>query len=172
MTIEELPIGKIKPATYNPRKDLKPNDPAYERLKKALNSFDLVEPLVWNRRTGNLVGGHQRFKILQERGDTTVPVSVVDLDEREEKILNIALNKHSGEWEYASLANLIEELDVGEFDMELTGFTAEEFEKIATWSAPPSEFKTVDETIEIEHICPKCGYKFSGGQTARKKIEE
>ena len=69
MKIETIPIEKIKAAPYNPRKDLKPGDPEYEKLKKSLTEFDLVEPLVWNRRSGNLIGGHQRLKILQERGD-------------------------------------------------------------------------------------------------------
>ena len=136
MEILEVPVGQIKPAAYNPRKDLRPGDPAYDRLKKALTQFDLVEPLVWNRRSGNLVGGHQRFKILQERGDAVIPVSVVDLSERDEKALNLALNRHSGEWDFASLADLLGELDGGDLDMEITGFDAVELERLMTWTAP------------------------------------
>src|SRR5688572_10862319 len=77
LDIQQIAIERINPASYNPRKDLQPSDPAYSRLKKALERFDLVEPLVWNKRSGNLVGGHQRLKILKERGDAVVPVSVV-----------------------------------------------------------------------------------------------
>ena len=72
LDIRNIPIGKIKPAAYNPRKDLQTGDAEYQKLLKSLDEFDCVEPLIWNRRTGNLVGGHQRFKILLARGDREV----------------------------------------------------------------------------------------------------
>ena len=59
MKIEKIAVEKIKPAKYNPRVDLKPGDPDYEKLKRSISEFDTVEPLVWNKRTGNLVGGHR-----------------------------------------------------------------------------------------------------------------
>ena len=80
MDVQRIPLARIKAAAYNPRKDLRPGDPEYEKLRRSIERWDLVEPLVWNRRTGNLVGGHQRLKILEARGDTEVEVSVVDLD--------------------------------------------------------------------------------------------
>ncbi|MBF0572026.1 MAG: ParB N-terminal domain-containing protein, partial [Candidatus Omnitrophica bacterium] len=79
MNIKSIPIQSINPAEYNPRRDLKPGDPDYEKLKISINTFGYVEPLVWNSRTGNLVGGHQRLKILVEQGVQEVEVSVVDL---------------------------------------------------------------------------------------------
>jgi len=136
MNIKTIPISEIQRAKYNPRKALKPGDPAYDKLKKAVETFGLVEPLVWNQRTGNLVGGHQRLSILEERGDSQVEVSVVDLNEREEKALNLALNKHSGEWDFASLADMLQELDAGDLDMEITGFDHAELERLMTWTAP------------------------------------
>lgn len=146
LEIQELPVGKIKPAAYNPRKDLKPGDPAYDKLAKVIETFDLVEPLVWNKRTGNLVGGHQRFKILVARGDKKIPVSVVDLDDTQEKALNLALNKHSGEWEFSTLADLLTELDTGGMDMEVTGFSDEELERMMTWQ-PKTDGKTDEDAI-------------------------
>ncbi|MFB0552287.1 MAG: site-specific DNA-methyltransferase [Phycisphaerae bacterium] len=123
LNVERIPISKIKPAAYNPRKDLKPGDPEYEKLLKSIDEFDCVEPLVWNRRTGNLIGGHQRLKILAARGDTEVMCSVVDLSPEREKALNLALNKISGSWDDEKLAILLDELiRVPEFDVELTGF--------------------------------------------------
>lgn len=139
MNILDIAITKVHPAKYNPRKDLVPGDPAYDKLKKALDRFDLVEPLVWNKRTGNLVGGHQRFKIIKERGDKKVTVSVVDLDELSEKALNLALNKHAGEWEFASLAEIMKELTAADLDIDVTGFDAAELEKMMGLSAPPAE---------------------------------
>ncbi len=111
MEIRKMPIDKLDPAYYNPRKDLKPGDPEYEKLKKSIQEFDLVEPLVWNERTSRLIGGHQRLKVLQELGYTKVEVSVVDLPEEKEKALNVALNKIQGDWDYVKLKDLLEELD-------------------------------------------------------------
>lgn len=91
MKIQKVKIDQINPAAYNPRLDLKPGDPDYDKLKKSIETFGYVEPLVWNSRTGNLVGGHQRFKILIEQGAKEVEVSVVDFDAKEEKVLNLAL---------------------------------------------------------------------------------
>ena len=93
MKIETVPVSKISPAPYNPRKDLKPGDAEYEKLKRSMEAFGCVEPLVWNRRTGHLVGGHQRFKVLCAQCVETIEVSVVDLPIEQEKSLNIALNK-------------------------------------------------------------------------------
>ena len=59
MEIRKLPLEKLNPAKYNPRKDLKPSDPEYEKLKKSMETFGYVEPIVWNKRTGQIVGGHQ-----------------------------------------------------------------------------------------------------------------
>jgi hypothetical protein len=86
-----------------------------------------VEPLVWNKRTGNLVGGHQHFKILLARGDTSVEVSVVDLALVKEKALNIALNKIGGDWDPDKLGRLLDELTKSpEVDLTLTGFDVPE----------------------------------------------
>lgn len=86
-----------------------------------------MQLLVWNRRTGNLVGGHQGFKILvNELGSSEVNVSVVDLDDAREKALNIALNKISGDWDEDKLAQVLSELQESDLDVELTGFDLEE----------------------------------------------
>lgn len=68
MNLQKIAIDKLKLAKYNPRKDLKPGDPEYEKLKRSILEFGYVEPIVWNSRTGNVVGGHQRLKILKEQG--------------------------------------------------------------------------------------------------------
>ena len=60
LNMQTMPIDRLKPAKYNPRKDLKPGDPAYEKIKRSLHDFGYVDPIVWNEVTGNIVGGHQR----------------------------------------------------------------------------------------------------------------
>ena len=155
MIIEKINIKKINPAKYNPRKDLEPGDSEYDKLKKSIAEFDLVEPLIWNKRTGNLVGGHQRLKILQEMGAIEVDVSVVDLSEVKEKALNLALNKIQGDWDLPKLKDLLQELDTGELDMEITGFDSKEIEELMTQFHVAKEGLTDDDEIpdKVETIC-------------------
>ena len=162
MKIETIDISKINPAVYNPRKNLKPGDADYDKLKKSIDEFGCVEPLIWNKRTGNLVGGHQRLKILKERGDKEVEVSVVDLGDQKEKTLNIALNKISGDWDMPLLKDLLEELDTGDFDMDLTGFDEKEIEDLMTQFHVPEDNKDIDEDAlkDTKNECPKCGFKW------------
>ena len=70
MDIRTIPVSQMKPAKYNPRKDLKPGDPAYEKIKRSLTDFGYVDPIIWNEVTGNIVGGHQRYKVLTAEGAT------------------------------------------------------------------------------------------------------
>lgn len=156
MKIETVNIDKINPATYNPRVDLKPGDEEYEKLKRSINEFGYVEPLVWNKRTGNLVGGHQRLKILIEQGFKEVQVSVVDLDSMKEKALNIALNKISGSWDEHKLAELLQELSETPLDIEITGFMEDELSDLMADLPNDTEIETpveddnfdVDEAVE------------------------
>lgn len=131
MKIEKISVKNINAAPYNPRKDLQPGDYDYESLKKSIDIFGLVEPLVWNQRSGNLVGGHQRLKILIAAGFKEAEVSIVDLDSVQEKALNLALNKIQGAWDNDKLAALIEELTkIPDFDIGLTGFDLPEVSEI------------------------------------------
>lgn len=165
MRIEKIPIEKLNPAKYNPRKDLKPGDPEYEKLKRSIEEFGYVEPIVWNERTGNVVGGHQRLKILKELGRTEIEVTVVDLDEIKEKTLNLALNKISGDWDLPLLKDLLQELDTGDFDIEITGFDEDEIERLMTQFNPidldEDEDGEDDEgNSKTVYHCPKCGFEF------------
>ncbi len=144
MKIESVPISQIIPAKYNPRKDLQPGDAEYEKLKKSIDTWDVVEPMVWNKRSGTLISGHQRYKILKARGDKEADVSVVDLDDANEKALNIALNKISGDWDFSSLADLLLDLDGLGVDLDVTGFDAPEIEDIMNWTPEPGEVKEDD----------------------------
>lgn len=87
--IKRMKLILLKMAEYNPRKI---SDDAFGGLGASLNKFGLMVPIVWNKRTGNIVGGHQRYKHLIERGETETDVVVVDLDGNEEVALNITLN--------------------------------------------------------------------------------
>ena len=81
MLIERKRTADLIPADYNPRKDLKPGDPEYDKLKRSMEQFGYVEPVIWNKATGRVVGGHQRLKVLMDMGVTEVECVVVELDE-------------------------------------------------------------------------------------------
>ena len=130
MLIEKKQTEDLLPADYNPRKDLKPGDPEYEKLKRSIEQFGYVEPVIWNKTTGRVVGGHQRLKVLLDMGMTEVDCVVVELDEEKEKALNIALNKISGDWDKDKLALLIADLQGADFDVSLTGFAPEEIDTL------------------------------------------
>ena len=130
MNIEKKNVKDLLPADYNPRKDLQPGDPEYEKLKRSIEQFGYVEPVIWNKQTGRVVGGHQRLKVLIDSGITEVDVVVVDMNTEKEKALNIALNKISGEWDTDKLALVIADLQGADFDVSLTGFEPEELDDL------------------------------------------
>ena len=130
MIIEKKNTADLLPADYNPRKDLKPGDAEYEKLKRSIEQFGYVEPVIWNKTTGRVVGGHQRLKVLMDMGMTEVDCVVVEMDEDKEKALNIALNKISGDWDKDKLALLIADLQGADFDVSLTGFEPAEIDAL------------------------------------------
>ena len=130
MEIQKIPISKIKAAKYNPRKDLRPGDPEYEQLRRSMAEFGYVEPVVWNKTTGNVVGGHQRLKILMAEGAIAIDCVVVELEAEKEKALNLALNKIQGDWDKEKLALVIAELQCVDFDVSLTGFDLAEIDAL------------------------------------------
>jgi len=129
MQIEKMNIADLKPADYNPRKKLKPGDKEFEKLKKSIEEFGYVEPVIFNKRTNTVVGGHQRLEVMKHLGYEEVDCVIVDIDLDKEKALNIALNKISGEWDNDKLTDLLKELDKNGI-ASLTGFDAEELDDL------------------------------------------
>lgn len=130
MLIKKKNVADLLPAQYNPRKDLKPGDDEYEKLKRSITEFGYVEPVIWNQTTGRVVGGHQRLKVLQEMGMTEIDCVIIEVSEEKEKALNIALNKISGNWDTDKLALLITDLQRSDFDVSLTGFEPDEIDAL------------------------------------------
>ena len=141
MEIKKVLVKDLKYAPYNPRKI---SDEMLNKLKQSIEEFGYVEPIVVNKRTRHVVGGNQRLKALEDLGIEEVEAVFVDLDDAREKALNVALNKITGEWDYPKLKDLLEELDTGEIDIELTGFDMVEIEDLMT------QFHVPEEIIEDE----------------------
>ncbi len=129
MNIQKISIEKLKPAEYNPRKDLKPEDEEYQKIKKSLVEFGYVAPVIVNADM-TVIGGHQRLKVLKELGYTEIECNIVDLDKDKEKALNIALNKITGEWDNTKLEELLAELKEADVDMDMTGFSFDEVDNM------------------------------------------
>lgn len=125
MEFEAKRIADMNRAAYNPRVDLQPEDEEYQAIERSLKRHGLVQPIVWNRRTNTVVSGHQRLTVLEAQGETEVTVSVVDLDDIQEKELNVALNKITGEWDDDKLSVILNELGEEATD---TGFTLPEID--------------------------------------------
>lgn len=150
MQIERKRIRDLNRAAYNPRIDIIPGDTEYENLRRSITTYGMLIPVIWNKRTGNVVGGHQRLTVLENEGETEVDVSVVDLDETQERQLNVALNKIEGGWDEEKLAELLAEL--GD-DATLTGFTQQEIDSLTNDIDSLIDGATVDEELRaIEEL--------------------
>ena len=125
-----MKIDDLKPADYNPRVDLQKGDDEYETLKSVITEFGFVQPIVFNKRTKTIVGGHQRWKVAKDLGYTEVPTVIVDLEESDEKVLNLALNKVGGSFDERKLGELLAELQDSDVQLELTGFDGVEIAEL------------------------------------------
>lgn len=129
MEIKELPLKELKPAAYNPRKKLKKGDKEYEKIKQSLLKFGYVDPIIVNEDL-TVIGGHQRLTVLKDLDYETAKCVIVDLPKEDEKALNIALNKITGQWDEALLADLLLDLQESDFNLDLTGFELPEIDDI------------------------------------------
>ena len=127
--LKTLPVSVLKPAEYNPRKKLKKGDKEYKKIENSIREFGFADPLVVNSDM-TIIGGHQRLTVAIDLGYTEVPCAVVDVDKTREKALNIALNKITGAWDDALLADLLKDLGDEDFNLEFTGFDAPEIEQL------------------------------------------
>lgn len=138
-----IPVQDLKPAAYNPRKKLKPGDSEYEKIKKSIEEFGFADALVVNKDM-TIIGGHQRLTVAMELGYTEVPCTVVDIDKTREKALNIALNKITGAWDEALLAELLKDIEASGLSPMMTGFEPPEmeqlFNKVASREVSEDEF--------------------------------
>ena len=158
MNIQKISIEKLKPAEYNPRKDLKPEDEEYQKIKKSLIEFGYVAPVIVNSDM-TVIGGHQRLKVLKELGYTEIECNIVDLDKDKEKALNIALNKITGEWDNAKLEELLAELKEADIDMDMTGFSFDEVDNMLKdiTGSKEDDFDVDQALNEIEETTSKPG---------------
>lgn len=164
MELKKQKIGDLKIATYNPRKELNEKDKEYQKIKNSIIEFGYVAPIIINADK-TVISGHQRIKVLKDLGYEEIDCIVVNFNKNKEKLLNIALNKISGEWDYQKLESIFNELDENNIDLLITGFDEKEINKLIKETE-----ETMNENTEIDLDnfnddkfqckCPKCGFVF------------
>lgn len=148
MKFEKRKLADLRPAEYNPRKKLTPNDLEYIQIKNSITEFGYADPIVINT-DGTIIKGHQRCNVMMDLGYTEAEVIVIDIpDKTKEKALNIALNKITGRWDNAILKDLLVELDLEGYDFTVTGFHRDDLEDlIQALDIPP---EAVEDGFDVE----------------------
>lgn len=153
MKVEEVKVAELNPAPYNPRVI---TEEAASALRASLRRFGLVEPIVWNRRTGNVVGGHQRLRALVEAGADTVPAVALELSDADERALNLTLNNPGAQGQWGP--------DLSAVVDSVRAALEEDFEELALDGLiPPLPIpRQFDGSVAFDvHICvcPTCGHQ-------------
>lgn len=176
MKTQKIKLNQLKPANYNPRwissRDLK-------KLKRNLNEFGLVDPILINIKNNHIIGGHQRYYALNEIYPPDTELDLIILgdigwvffdtnleisNENYEKALNISLNKLSGEWDIEKLGMLLEDIEDSDITTDLTGFQPSELD---LYNSDDDEFFDSD-LFDMDKVypapnpttCPKCKHSF------------
>lgn len=154
MEIINVDINLLNPAEYNPRNL---TEEQFNNIKSSLDEFGFVNPLVVNsnpNRKNILIGGHQRLKVAKDLGYKQVPVVYINLNEQQEKELNIRLNKNTGEWDLDSLTEHFTKNELGDW-----GFDEEELsvlfrntnKKLDSTKNPDQQSFTDEVDLDIEY---------------------
>lgn len=148
MKLEKISLVDLNPTEYNPRKI---SDQELLKLENSINEFGLVDPIIINLKNNKIIGGHQRYEALYNKytadNDFQPELNLIRLgdigwvfedtelkisSEAQEKALNLALNKISGEWDTVKLQPLLEEIQLSNLDISLTGFDEIELGELNT----------------------------------------
>lgn len=161
----EVKLSDMHPAEYNPRFDLKPGDIEYERLKMSIEKNGLLQPIVWNEETGNIIGGEQRWKIMTEMGVESCIAAVVRKSPEDEMAANLALNRAHGNFEDDLLQSMFEGMELDDIDPAEIGYDADEIKHVMEGFGNLSDDDIFDLDMEPEKKpamvkCPHCGKKF------------
>ena len=155
----------VKPMLDNPRVI---DEKSFRGLKASIDRFGYVEPIIWNEDTGNIVGGHQRFRVLQEMGATEAKMVIVNVAKAEEMSLNLTLNNPEIEGEYTSetkeLLKKVKDADASLFNsLNFDGLVSrlEEKDRVIVDKVFSNAEINVDSLIiGSDETCPCCGFQW------------
>ena len=158
---EIVPLADLRPNPRNP--NTHPAD-QIALLAKIIAAQGWRNPIVVSSRSGLITKGHARLEAARLIGAETAPVDRQDYATEQDEVADmIADNRIAelAELDRSMLRGLVEELDTGAFDMDLTGFSHAALEELMT-AAPPESVAALGDDLDVDHRCPKCGYRWSG----------
>lgn len=167
---KRMPLAEIQFAPYNPRVDLTPDDPEYQQIKNSILNNAMVQPIIFNKRTGYAVGGNQRLKIIRDdMGVEEATCAVVDLPLVREMEASAALNKLGNLWDREKLRDIMIHMQEVNYDITRTAFSDAEIEEITRdmTASVSSFFENQDQESESKekpvhtYKCPFCGEVFT-----------
>jgi len=150
LRVEHVLVSRLRPWPGNPR--LMP-EAEMEKLRRSIQTFGFVEPLVVRRSDQLVIGGHQRLEAAKGLGLARVPVVYIEVMDAEAKALNLALNKIQGSWDLPKLGALLDQLQsMPDFDLSLTGFDLPEIDgllgELARQGAPSPREESFPQAAE------------------------
>ena len=160
---QKVKLVDVNPMPGNPRSMKETNR---EALKQSMDRFGYLEPIVWNKKTGHIVGGHQRYAILAEAGVKEATMVVVDISAEDEMAANITLNNPEieGEWDNtavelmdqlsSAMPDLAETLRIGELKIFVEGMNPKKIDDVN--SDKDDEVSIEDLSREFDTKCPCC----------------
>lgn len=171
--VERRPVASLVLYAKNARV----HSPAQvSQIAASITEWGFTNPVLIDDK-GILIAGHGRVLAAQQLGLNDVPVMVAaGWSKAQIAAYRLADNKlaMNATWDDEALRLELAELSADGFDLDLTGFSDPEVNLLLNGdpTAAPDEFGAYDEDIETEHVCPKCGYQFSGGKTAARQSNE
>lgn len=147
LKLEYLPVKSLKAWGKNPRK----NDIAAEKLTGLIEAHGFINPVICTR--DNVIrAGHTRVKAANKAGLKEVPVIYVDMDEDQAAAFAIADNKSSqwSEWDFEALKDVFQDLELNEYDLDLTGFSFDEINQLSWEGGNSKPDEDSDDTWYIE----------------------
>jgi len=128
LTIEEVSVEDLRPDPANPRRI---SEAELEALTRSIKEFGLVDPIIARAEDHSVIGGHQRLLAARRLGLKTVPVIYLDVTKEKARLLNVALNKISGDFDQELLARLLSDLaTTPDLDLTLSGFDDKEIQQL------------------------------------------
>lgn len=163
MKVELLKLATLKPNKHNARLH---TEAQITQLVGSLDEFGWVKPLIVDEKL-SILAGHGMYLAAKQRGDDSAPVIRIEgLTAAQKRAYLIADNKlaMNSEWDNTALSNELRRLSAEDFNLLVVGFSQSELEKLMAEEnvTSPDDFAEADENLPTQHVCPKCGYKWSG----------
>jgi ParB-like chromosome segregation protein Spo0J len=158
---ELVEIERLRPHPDNPRQG------DVGAIHESIEANGFYGALVVQRSSAHVLVGNHRLQAALHAGENELPVIWVDVDDDRARRIMLADNR-SGDlasYDESRLVELLEELALGEGGLEGTGWDGDELDRLLRDAEPPEGFKEVDETIDTQYACPKCGYEWSGASS-------